>query len=75
MAHFSKYIRPEAKIIESENSNSDIMVTAAKNPDGTIAVVIFNETDNPTNINLLLKEKTMKFSIDARAIQTVLIPN
>jgi glucosylceramidase len=75
MAHFSKYIRPEAKIIESENSNTDILVTAAKNPDGTIAVVIFNETENPTNINLLLKEKIMKFSIDARAIQTVVIPN
>ena len=31
MAHFSKYIRPEAKVIELDNSNSDLMVTAAKN--------------------------------------------
>lgn len=75
MAHFSKYIRPEAKIIELENSSSDLMVTAAKNPDGTIAVVIFNETKTPISINLSVHEKLMKFSIDAQAIQTIVIPN
>ena len=75
MAHFSKYIRPEAKVIELDNSNSDLMVTAAKNPDGTIAVVIFNETETPRRINLSLNEKIMTFSIDAQAIQTIVIPN
>nr|WP_282124654.1 glycoside hydrolase family 30 protein [Algibacter mikhailovii] len=75
MAHFSKYIRPEAQIITLENSDNDLMVTAAKNPDNTIAVVIFNETETPKSINLLLNENTMEFSIDAKAIQTVVIPN
>ena len=75
MSHFSKYIRPEAKIIELENSNSDLMVTAAKNPDGTVAVVIFNETESPRRISLSMNEKIMEFSIDAQAIQTIVIPN
>ncbi len=43
MAHFSKYIRPGAIVIGVENSDKDLMVTAAKNPDGSIAVVVFNE--------------------------------
>jgi glucosylceramidase len=74
MAHFSKYIRPEAKIIGLDNSDADLMVTSALNPDGSIAVVIFNETEKPKSINLILNDKTVEFSIDAKAIQTVVIP-
>ena len=75
MAHFSKYIRPEAKIIGVENSNHKLMVTAAQNPDGSIAVVIFNEYETPKTINLTLNKKSVEFSIDAQAIQTIVIPN
>ncbi|WP_394337964.1 glycoside hydrolase family 30 protein [Flavivirga eckloniae] len=74
MAHFSKYIRPEAKIIGHENSDDTLMVTAAINPDDTTTVVIFNETEVPKNINLSVNGKTVDFAIDAKAIQTVVIP-
>jgi glucosylceramidase len=74
MAHFSKYIRPKAKIIGVENSHDSLMVTAAINPDGSIAVVIFNETETPKHINLYMHEKIVEFSIDAQAIQTIVIP-
>lgn len=73
MAHFSKYIRPEAKIIGVENSDDILMVTAAENPDGSFAVVIFNEFETPKTINLVLNEKSVAFTINAQAIQTVLI--
>ena len=75
MAHFSKYIRPNAKIISHENSDKELMVTAAQNPDGSISIVVFNETKTPKNINLLIHEKSIDFSIDAQALQTVIIPN
>ncbi|WP_298532225.1 glycoside hydrolase family 30 protein [uncultured Algibacter sp.] len=75
MAHFSKYIRPDAKVIELENSDMELKVTAAKNTDGTIAVVIFNETETPKGIYLAINKKTMEFTIDAQAIQTIMISN
>ena len=75
MAHFSKYIRPNAKVIGVENSDDTLMVTAATNPDGSIAVVLFNETETPKTINLSLNEKNVEISIDAQAIQTIVIPN
>jgi glucosylceramidase len=75
MAHFSKYIRPEAKVIGVENTDDSILVTAAKNPDNSIAVVIFNDTETPKSINLSLNEKNIEFSIDAKAIQTIVIPS
>ncbi|MEC3906255.1 glycoside hydrolase family 30 protein [Tamlana sp. 2201CG12-4] len=74
MAHFSKYIRPEAKIIGVENSDDKLMVTAAQNPDGSIIAVVFNETETPKSITLSLNTKTMDFAIDAKAIQTIIVP-
>jgi glucosylceramidase len=74
MAHFSKYIRPEAKIIGLENSDDKLMATAAQNPDGSIAVVLFNEFETPKTINLSLNGKNVQITIDAQAIQTIMIP-
>ena len=74
LSHFSKYIRPEAKRIGFENLDKELMVTAAENPDGSISVIIFNETETVKSIDLLLNEKSVNFSIDAKAIQTVVIP-
>jgi glucosylceramidase len=73
MAHFSKYIRPGATRIGFENSDQDLLLTAAKNPDRTIAVVIFNQGKNSKNFTLTLGEKSTNISIRAQAIQTVVI--
>ncbi len=59
MAHFSKYIRPGAVRIGFENSDETLMVTAAKNPDGSIAVVVFNEGDQVKNLNMSLDGKSI----------------
>jgi len=75
MAHFSKYIRPGAKVIEVKNSDKTLMVTAAKNPDGTIAVVAFNEGETAKNISLNLNGRIANIKISAQAIQTINIPN
>lgn len=74
MAHFSKYIRPEAKIIGVDKTDEDLMVTAAKNLDGSIAVVVFNEGDAEKNFNLNLNDSTFNININGQAIQTIVIP-
>ncbi len=73
MAHFSKYIRPEAKVIHVDKSDKDLMVTAAKNPDGSIAVVVFNEGETAKQFDVTLGDQTKKMSIPAQAIQTITI--
>jgi len=75
MAHFSKFIRPGAKRIGFENSDESLMVTAAKNKDGSIDIVVFNEGDTSKNFTLSLYEKTIDISINEKAIQTIIIPN
>lgn len=74
MAHFSRFIRPGAVRIGFENADKDLMVTAAQNPDGSIAVVLFNPTEETKAIRLNLNNKTNEFAIRGKAIQTVVIP-
>ena len=73
MAHFSKYIRPGAVVIDAQNSDSELMVTAAKNPDATIAVVVFNEGNSHKNCELTHNGITKNISISPQAIQTIVI--
>jgi glucosylceramidase len=75
MAHFSKFIRPGAVRIGFENEDREIMVTAAKNVDGTIALVVFNETGTEKNIEILLDKKKTNITISAKALQTIIIKN
>ena len=74
MTHFSKYIRPGAEIIGVDNSDQDLMVTAAKNPDGSIVAIIFNEQNEAKNLKLALGDKALNINISAQAIQTIIIP-
>ena len=74
MAHFSKFIRPDAKVIGLENTDSDLMAAAAQNPDGSIAVVVFNEGKTDKSFSLSLGDKSVVVKINKQAIQTIIIP-
>lgn len=73
MAHFSKYIRPGAKVIGVDHTDDSLMVTAAQNPDGTIAVVVFNPNETTKNFKLTLGDRSTQVQIDAKALQTIVI--
>lgn len=75
MAHFSKFIRPGAVRIGLEISDKDLQATAAQNPDGSIAVVVFNEGTTPKNFELTLNGKSQTINIEAQAIQTINLNN
>ncbi len=73
MTHFSKYIRPGAQIIDIENNDDNLMVTAALNPDKSIAIVLFNEGNDNKSFNIKLNNFSEKISISPQAIQTIII--
>ena len=73
MAHFSKFIRPGAKRIGLNKTDKELQVTAAQNPDGRIAVVVFNPTMNKRSFELSLNGSKKSISIDAQALQTIMI--
>lgn len=73
MSHFSRYVRPGAKRIDHESSDEELQVTAAQNPDDSIAVVVFNPTMDEKAFNLTLGDKNQVINISAQAIQTIMI--
>jgi glucosylceramidase len=75
MTHFSKFIRPGAEVIGVDSNDKDLMITAAENPDGSVAVVVFNEGMDHKVFELKTKASTKQISISPQAIQTILITN
>lgn len=75
MAHFSKFIRPDAQVIDANNIYEELQVTAAENPDGSIAVVVFNEGKEDKRFYLRLGDKKTTIAINGQTLQTIIIPN
>jgi glucosylceramidase len=73
MSHFSKFMRPGAVKIGCVIANQELMATAVKNPDGTIALVVFNPTDILQTLEIHHNQQKKNISINARALQTVVI--
>lgn len=73
MAHFSKYIRPGASVVGLSKTDDEILATAAENPDGSIAVVVFNPTEESKSFNLSMDGKTSQITVAGKALQTIVI--
>ena len=73
LSHFSRFIRPEAKILEVETDQQLLQVTAAINPNGEVVVVLLNESDDQQYFRLAIGNQEQSVSIDAKAIQTIVI--
>ncbi len=74
LAHFSKYIRPGAQRIGVTSPDSEIMTTAVKNPDGSIAIVLFNPTQENKTFQIALdNQQSSTIALSKQALQTVII--
>lgn len=72
LSHFSKFIRPAARRISLEGDAVEgIIHTAAINPDGSIAVVVYNKTAHPHELLLRLNTSTYSIRIEPKALQTI----
>jgi len=54
MAQFSRYIRPGAIRIGHSQSDDELLLTAVQNPDGSVAVVLLNQSEEARRISLEL---------------------
>ncbi len=75
MAHFSKFMRPGAVKIGCEVNHKEVMTTAIQNHDGSVVVALFNPTDEPYHVSIQLDNNTKVITIDAKALQTIIINN
>ncbi len=74
LSHFSKFIRPDARRIEIKSEPSkDLIYTAAKNPDGSIALVVFNKTDQSHDLSVEVEGSYFALQCAPRALQTLVL--
>jgi glucosylceramidase len=75
LSHFSRYIKPCSVIIGFNNPYTELKITAALDPDGSIVVVVFNEYNLAKTINISLNGKSMGINISAQSLQSIIVQN
>lgn len=73
IGHFSKYIQPGAKRISAVASRDKLLTTAYQNPDGSIAVVVMNKTDEKIDYSLWIKGKAAGTTALPHSIATLMV--
>lgn len=73
IGHFSKFIHVGAKRIACTVSKGKLLATAYQNPDGTIAVVVMNKSEDKIDYLLWIKDKAVKVSSEPHSIQTLVV--
>jgi glucosylceramidase len=73
MGHFSKFIRPGAKRIACTSNSDELKATAFTNSDGSIVVVVMNESEKNIDFSICVNKKAAKTISPAHSIVTVKI--
>ena len=73
IGHFSRYILPGAKRIGFSRCNDTLEVTAAKNPDGQIVVVLLNKGNEDASYAIRINGQIIRIEIAANTLNTVVI--
>jgi len=69
--HFARYIQPGAKRFGFSRCDDRVDVTAVKNPDGSLAVVVLNRGNADTGYALRLNGEIIRTHFPARTISTL----
>lgn len=72
IAHFSRYVAPGARCIESAGNPGGVESVAFRNPDGSLVCVVLNVTDAAVPFTLAVDGASLACEIPAHAIHTYL---
>lgn len=73
IGHFSKFIMPGSKRIAFSKYTSDIEVTAFKNPDNSIAIILMNRNNFNKEYTICLNDVTFHDNLDSHAIVSYVV--
>lgn len=79
IGHLSKFVRPGARRIASTSFgttgwNGQIMDVAFRNPDGSTALVVHNENDDPRSFAVNVGDRTFEYTLPGGALSTFTWP-
>jgi glucosylceramidase len=74
IGHFSKFVRPGARRIIASPTVGRLMTTAFLNPDGSIAVIVMNQSEEAQPFYVWVNGMAAPTNSPAHSMMTVLIP-
>ncbi|MEV6303194.1 discoidin domain-containing protein [Actinoplanes sp. NPDC051861] len=79
IGHLAKFVRPGAVRIGSTSFgttgwNGQIMDVAFRNPDGTIALVVHNQNDDPRSFAVSVGDRQFEYTLPGGALATFVLP-
>lgn len=73
MGHFSKFIRPGARRVNSAPSRSQLLSTSFLNTDGKLVVVVMNPTDKQSTYYLWINGQAAQLESPRHSIETLVV--
>jgi glucosylceramidase len=73
IGHFSRYIRKGAKRIAFSKYTSDLEMTAFKNQDGSIVLVLLNREEKDMSVVIRINGELLQFQVPKNSIATALL--
>jgi len=79
IGHLAKFVRPGARRIASTSFgttgwNGQLMDAAFRNPDGSTALVVHNENDDPRSFAVTVGDRTFEYTLPGGALATFTWP-
>jgi glucosylceramidase len=71
LKHVSHFVQPGAKRLEAEGTFDDVL--AYKNPDGSVAVVLWNESDVERPVNVTVGDTIIPAMMQPSSISTLFV--
>jgi glucosylceramidase len=80
IGHLSKFVKPGARRVASTSFgttgwNGQIMDVAFRNPDGSTALVVHNENDDPRSFAVAVGDRTFEYTLPGGALATFTWPH
>ncbi|MAE55003.1 MAG: glycosyl hydrolase, partial [Porticoccaceae bacterium] len=71
IGHFSKFVGPDSVRISTSVSRNVVLATSFLNPDGTMATIVMNKSNDSINYSFFLNDRQVDLTIPPRAMQTL----
>jgi glucosylceramidase len=71
IGHFSKFVRPGARMLSTTTSRSHLLATSFINPDNSVATIVMNQSDMEIPYNFIVESNEIHLVIPAHSMQTL----